>query len=86
MVPGFFNSYGVDVMLIGGMGIKAIDYFQQFSIRVETGVTDTVRLALERYLGGEQRRAKPYRESVEHYQNSMSKVIPMRVIQFLTIL
>ncbi len=65
-VPAFINSHGVNVMLTGGMGRRAILYFEQFGIQPATGAGGTVRQALERYLGGELQGAAPCRESVEH--------------------
>ncbi len=65
-VPKFINQQGANVMLTGGMGRRAIDFFGQFGIEAVTGAAGTVRHALERYLGGGLEGAKPCRESVEH--------------------
>jgi len=65
-VPAFVHSLGVNVMLAGGMGGRAIMYFQQFGIEGVTGAYGTVRQSLERYLGGELKGAEPCKESVEH--------------------
>lgn len=65
-VPGFIHAQGVDVMLTGGMGGRAIAFFQQYGIEVVTGAYGTVRTALEQYLGGQLQGAKPCAESVEH--------------------
>ena len=65
-VPGFINDQGVDVMLTGGMGMRAIGYFQQFEIEAVTGANGTVRHALEEYLGGRLQGAAPCRVSTEH--------------------
>ena len=65
-VPGFIHSLGADVMLAGGMGGRAIMFFQQFGIEGVTGAAGTVRQALERYLGGELKGAAPCKESQEH--------------------
>ena len=65
-VPGFINDQQADVMLSGGMGGRAIQFFQQFGIQAATGATGTVRTALESYLGGELEGAAPCKESVEH--------------------
>jgi len=51
-VPGFINSHGVNVMLTGGMGGRAIQFFDQYGIEPVTGAYGSVRLALEQYLGG----------------------------------
>lgn len=65
-VPGFINEQQADVMLTGGMGRRAIAFFQQFGIQPVTGAQGTVRLALEQYLGGDLQGAAPCRESVAH--------------------
>jgi len=65
-VPGFINDQKANVMLSGGMGGRAIQFFQQFGIETATGASGTVRQALERYLGGDLSGAAPCKESVEH--------------------
>ena len=65
-VPGFINEQKANVMLSGGMGGRAIEFFQQFGIETATGADGTVRQALEKYLGGELTGAAPCKESVEH--------------------
>jgi predicted Fe-Mo cluster-binding NifX family protein len=65
-VPGFIQSQGVNVMLTGGMGRRAIMFFDQYGIEAVTGASGTVRRALEGYLGGQLRGVQPCRESIEH--------------------
>lgn len=65
-VPGFINEQKANVMLSGGMGGRAIQFFDQFGIEAATGATGTVRQSLEQYLGGELTGAAPCKESVEH--------------------
>lgn len=65
-VPALINSYGVDVMLTGGMGHRAITFFGEFGIQPVTGAAGTVRQSLEGYLGGALQGAAPCRESVQH--------------------
>ena len=67
-VPGFINQKKANVMLSGGMGGRAIQFFQQYGIAAATGATGTVRTALESYLGGELIDAAPCKESMEHGQ------------------
>jgi predicted Fe-Mo cluster-binding NifX family protein len=66
-VPGFIQSQGVDVMLTGGMGRRAIGFFQQFNIEPVTGAQGTVAQALEQYLGGALSEAEPCAESKKHH-------------------
>jgi len=65
-VPGFIKSQGANVMLAGGMGRRAISFFQQYGIQAVTGATGTVRHALEQYLGGTLLGAEPCSVSIEH--------------------
>jgi predicted Fe-Mo cluster-binding NifX family protein len=65
-VPGLINSLGANVMLTGGMGGRAIMFFQQLGIEGVTGAYGTVRQSMERYLGGQLKGAAPCKESQEH--------------------
>jgi len=65
-VPAFIHSLGAQVMLAGGMGGRAVAFFQQYGIEPATGATGTVRESLSRYLGGELRGAAACSESAEH--------------------
>lgn len=65
-VPKFIHSQKANVMLSGGMGGRAIQFFDQFGIKAATGATGTVRSALGNYLGGELSEAAPCDESVAH--------------------
>jgi predicted Fe-Mo cluster-binding NifX family protein len=65
-VPGYIKGLGADVMLAGGMGGRAISFFQQYGIEGVTGAYGTVRQSLERYLGGQLRGAAPCEVSQEH--------------------
>jgi predicted Fe-Mo cluster-binding NifX family protein len=71
-VPKFIHQQRVDVMLTGGMGGRAIGFFQQYGIQAVTGASGTVRHALEQYLGGQLRGAEPCRESHEHGHGEVS--------------
>jgi len=66
VVPEFIHNQGADVMLTGGMGGRAIAFFQQYGIEAVTGASGTVRHALEQYLRGALRGAAPCRESLAH--------------------
>jgi predicted Fe-Mo cluster-binding NifX family protein len=65
-VPGFIHSQEANVMLTGGMGMRAITFFEQCGIETATGAAGSVRRALEQYLGGELQGAAPCRESIQH--------------------
>ena len=65
-VPGFIKEQNADVMLSGGMGARAIQFFEQVGIKAATGATGTVRQALEDYFGGKLAEAAPCDESIAH--------------------
>jgi predicted Fe-Mo cluster-binding NifX family protein len=76
-VPAFVNSLGANVMLTGGMGGRAIMFFQQFGIEGVTGAFGTVRQSVERYLGGQLKGAAPCKESEEHgHGDSLAGQVP----------
>lgn len=65
-VPGFINQQGVDVMLSGGMGGRAIQFFSQFGIEAATGASGTVQEAVTCYLEGDLTGASSCAESKAH--------------------
>ena len=65
-VPGFIKEQNANVMLSGGMGGRAIQFFEQAGIQAATGATGTVRQALENFFGGRLTEAAPCDESVAH--------------------
>jgi predicted Fe-Mo cluster-binding NifX family protein len=65
-IPNFIQQQNADVILSGGMGGRAIQFFKQAGIEAATGASGTVRQALENYLGGKLTEAAPCDESVAH--------------------
>ena len=65
-IPGFIKQQNADVMLSGGMGGRAIQFFEQYGIKTATGAAGTVRQALENYFGDKLSEAAPCDESVAH--------------------
>ena len=51
-IPQYIKSLGADVVIAGGMGGKAIDWFQQLGIEVATGTRQGVGATLDAYLAG----------------------------------
>jgi predicted Fe-Mo cluster-binding NifX family protein len=68
-VPQFIYEQKANVMLSGGMGGRAIQFFQQLGIQAATGASGTVRSALEDFFGGGLSEAAPCSESVAHGHN-----------------
>ena len=52
-VPSFVNDQGADVIIAGGMGGRAVGFFEQFSIEPVTGAVGTVGECVIKYLKGE---------------------------------
>jgi len=65
-VPGFINEQNAEVMLSGGMGGRAIQYFSQFGIEPATGAAGTVEHAVNSYLEGKIQGASSCAESEAH--------------------
>ncbi len=71
-VPSFIRSQSADVMLTGGMGGRAVAFFQECGIEPVTGAAGTVAHALAQYLAGALQGAAPCHESVEHGHGQVS--------------
>lgn len=65
-VPGFIHQQKAEVMISGGMGGRAIQFFSQFGIAAATGAAGTVAEAAESYLKGELTAASSCAESRAH--------------------
>jgi len=65
-VPGFIHEQKAEVMLSGGMGGRAIQFFDGYGIAVATGAHGTAKAALEAYFAGRLSGAAPCAESKEH--------------------
>lgn len=61
-IPTFVKSQGAEVVITGGMGGRALAFFEQQGIEAVSGASGTVRQALELYLGGELRGFTPCHE------------------------
>jgi len=51
-IPQFIKSLGADVMIAGGMGAKAIEWFERLGIEAITGAREGVGATLDAYLAG----------------------------------
>ncbi len=65
-VPAFVAERGVNALVSGGMGKRAINFFEQYGIKVATGAFGTVAQSVEKYLQGSFTVAEPCSDSVEH--------------------
>jgi predicted Fe-Mo cluster-binding NifX family protein len=62
-VPQFVHSQGAKVVLARAMGQRAVSFFEQYRIQPMTGVSGTVRQAVEAYLQGQLSYAAPCHDS-----------------------
>jgi predicted Fe-Mo cluster-binding NifX family protein len=51
-VPQFIRDQKADVMIAGGMGQRAVQFFNDFGIEAVTGAFGTVKETIEAYLKG----------------------------------
>jgi predicted Fe-Mo cluster-binding NifX family protein len=51
-IPQYISALGADVVVAGGMGEKAIDWFRRSGIEVATGARGSVAQTLDAYLAG----------------------------------
>lgn len=65
-VPEFISSLGANVMLAGGMGHRAIAFFQQYGIEPVSGASGTAGESLQRYLDSQLKGAESCAESRHH--------------------
>lgn len=80
-VPDFINSLGAEVIISGGMGPKAIGFFQQLEIQALTGASGIVGDVIKAYINGQIEGAAPcsnhdsshYIEAHEHDESTRLK-------------
>lgn len=65
-VPAFIKEQGAEVILSGGMGTRAVDFFENLGIHAATGAAGTVGEGVKMYLDGALTGADPCIESIEH--------------------
>jgi predicted Fe-Mo cluster-binding NifX family protein len=76
-VPAFIKSLGAQVIISGGMGPKAIGFFEQFGIQAVTGVSGMVREVVNAYMDGQIDGARPCNDrgsSHVHEHNEASRL------------
>lgn len=68
-IPEFIQRQGATVMLAGGMGRRAVTFFEQYGIEAVTGAAGTVLQAVQAYLDGQLNGASPCAESQDHHRH-----------------
>lgn len=54
-VPSFLKEQGIEVIIAGGMGPRAVQFFSQLAIKVVTGASGKVKEAVDSFSKGELR-------------------------------
>ncbi len=65
-IPNFIQEQGAEVMIAGGMGHRAIDFFQNLGIEAVSGASGTALKSLGLYLLGDLQGAEPCADSKQH--------------------
>lgn len=65
-LPNFLNNLGVNVVISGGMGKRAITIFNEKHIEVITGASGDAKEVVEKYLKGELKSDGSVCENHEH--------------------
>lgn len=65
-LPAYIKDQGANVMISGGMGGRAVDFFHQYDVSVATGASGTVQESLDNYLSGRLRGDAPCAGNAEH--------------------
>lgn len=68
-VPELIHRHDATVMLSGGMGRRAIGFFEQHGIEAVTGAAGTVRQAIQAYLAGQLESVQPCADSERHHHH-----------------
>ncbi|MGQ9721764.1 MAG: NifB/NifX family molybdenum-iron cluster-binding protein [Candidatus Jordarchaeum sp.] len=59
VVPQFIAKENANVIIAGGMGPRAIEWFEKLGVQPITGISGKVKDALDKYLGGKLSGAGP---------------------------
>ncbi|GAI41723.1 unnamed protein product [marine sediment metagenome] len=58
-IPSFLKEQGIEAIIAGGMGPRAVGFFNQLGIKAVTGATGKVKEAVDSFLEGELESNKP---------------------------
>ncbi|MGZ4846654.1 MAG: NifB/NifX family molybdenum-iron cluster-binding protein [Halobacteriota archaeon] len=71
-LPGYLHERGVDVIIAGGMGVKAQKLFEEAGVEPVLGVEGSVEQVAERYVQGELERGSSMCEHGLFHHNGCS--------------
>lgn len=52
-IPAYIHAQGADAIISGGMGGRAVQFFNEFGVAVATGASGTVGQSVEAFLAGQ---------------------------------
>jgi predicted Fe-Mo cluster-binding NifX family protein len=58
ILPRFFHEKGIDLVITGGMGSRAIELFKEFNIGVIVGIKGSINDVIQQFLQGELQNGK----------------------------
>ncbi|WP_101510584.1 NifB/NifX family molybdenum-iron cluster-binding protein [Thermotoga sp. KOL6] len=76
-IPGYMKGKGVDVLIARGIGHRAVEYLNEYGIRVLRGAHGTVKELVESYLRGELKDSEY--EPTEHFHSRKPKRVAIPV-------
>jgi predicted Fe-Mo cluster-binding NifX family protein len=65
-IPAYIHSLGAQVMICGGMGRKAIDFFDQYGIKIGVGAQGEAEASIRAYLSGKLPQAEACQGGHQH--------------------
>ncbi|MGB9735494.1 MAG: NifB/NifX family molybdenum-iron cluster-binding protein [bacterium] len=66
ILPEFLYKKGVNYVIAGGMGPRAVDFFNQFGIQPIVGVSGDIKHTIEKFIVGELQSGRNMHELFEH--------------------
>jgi len=66
-VPSFIHENNANIMISGGMGQKAIEFFTSYGIEVCTGVSGTIKEALNLYYSNQLKGVEPCKHDISDH-------------------
>ena len=58
-VPSFLKEQGIEIIIAGGMGPRAVEFFDQYGIKVVTGTSGKVKEGVKSFLQGKLKSSEP---------------------------
>jgi predicted Fe-Mo cluster-binding NifX family protein len=66
VIPQFLHQKGVNYIIAGGMGPRAVDFFTEFGIQTVVGISGDIKHTLEKFIAGELQDGRNMHELFDH--------------------